>query len=51
VESFFLHCASHLHLWSELFAPLVNMVKDGCQNKSVYPYDVLFKTFDNLTFH
>ncbi len=24
----------HLHTWSELLAPLVNMTKEGCENKS-----------------
>jgi len=25
---------SNIQLWSELFAHLVNMIKDGCKNKS-----------------
>ncbi len=27
-------CVHKIHTWSELLAPLVNMIKEGCGNKS-----------------
>ncbi len=48
----------HLHyiqLWSELLAPLVNMNKEGCENKPALLILLIFyfktKNHKNLTFH
>ncbi len=34
-DSYILHpCHSYIQTWSELLAPLVNMIKEGCENES-----------------
>jgi len=37
-------------LWSELLAPLVNMIKDGCKKMHFFnPFNLSFKKLINLT--
>ncbi len=42
-----------LHTWSELLVPLVNMIKEGCENKSALIHLIFyfFLNHRNLTFH
>ncbi len=44
-----LHFILDLQSWSELLAPLVAMIKDGCKKYicNVYPFDLSFKLILN----
>ncbi len=44
----------YVQLWSELLAPLVNVIKDGCENESALLILLIFYLFfnhKNVTFH
>ncbi len=46
-------CLGCIQTWSELLAPLVNMIKEGSENKPALLILLIFylKKNDNLTFH
>ncbi len=41
----------HVQSWSELLAPLVNMIKEGSENKPALLILLIFFYHKNLTFH
>ncbi len=44
-----------LHMWSDLLVPLLNMIKEGCENKPALLILLIFFLFflnhKNVTFH
>ncbi len=46
------HTHTHIQLWSELLAPLVNMIKEGSENKPALLILLIFFFYHkNITFH
>ncbi len=43
----------HIHIWSELFVPLVNTIKEGSENKPaiLFLFILYFLNHENITFH